>query len=199
MLEFDILDVISEQNLLFDAKKDRMRVVKDELNFIWQQEGTKRVRGLGKGIFLKETVTRPTFMMLLNNTGEKRKFDFLNGPISNTANVLRIASSFYMELFGHEVIPNISFGDNFWDADDTNERSFHAKWFKTRGSFCVTINDENSPYFLARWSETIGPFCVRINDENSPSLQNGVKKGGPLSPNLFNFIAYVYSKILLIF
>jgi hypothetical protein len=43
ILEFDTLDVFSEQNLLSDAdaEKDRMRVVKDELNFIWQQEGTK--------------------------------------------------------------------------------------------------------------------------------------------------------------
>jgi hypothetical protein len=111
--------------------------------------------------------------------------------------VLRIASFFYKELFGHEVISNISFVDNFWHEDDTNERSFHAKWFETRGSFCVTINDENSPYFLAKWSETRGFFCVRINDENSPSLQNGLKQGCPLSPNLFNFIACVYSKILL--
>jgi hypothetical protein len=49
--------------------------------------------------------------------------------------VLRIASSFYKELFGHEVTPNISFGDNFWDEDDINERSFHAKWFETIGFF----------------------------------------------------------------
>jgi hypothetical protein len=38
LLEFDILDVFSEQNLLSPAEKNRLQEITRQLNCIWQQE-----------------------------------------------------------------------------------------------------------------------------------------------------------------
>jgi hypothetical protein len=118
MLEYDILDVFSEQNRLSSYEEERMNDIRDQLNVLWQQKAWQRSRDRH---ILEGDRNTFYFHAVASQRRRKKKLVVLdgpNGPVHDTNSKLKIAADFYKTLFSHEDKPRISLGDDFWDESD---------------------------------------------------------------------------------
>jgi hypothetical protein len=80
---------------------------------------------------------------------------------------------------------------------------YEKAYDKVNGEFMFEMLDSRG--FSPRWLKTLksllnkGSMGVRINDENSEFFltSKGVRQGDPISPNLFNFMADVFTRMLI--
>jgi hypothetical protein len=101
-LEFDILDALSEQNRLAPHEIDSLKVVKDQLNCIWQQEEAKAWQRSRERHILEGGRNTSYFHALANQRRMNKKLDTLNGPdgpVHDTNSMLKIAYDFYEKPF----------------------------------------------------------------------------------------------------
>jgi hypothetical protein len=120
MQEFDILDVFS-RNLLSEDEKSRMKEIKVEIEDIWLQEETKAWQRSRDRFFLEGDRNTAYFHAVANQRRRKKTLAVLDGPLGpmySNEEMLKIASSYYKDLFSKESKPSIFLGDNFWDAND---------------------------------------------------------------------------------
>lgn len=121
MEEFDILDIFSEQNLLTDQEKGRLKQISTELDEIWTVEETKIWQRSRDKNILEGDRNTAYFHALANQRRRKTSLAILegpNGPVYEVKDMLSIASEYYKNLFGFEPRPHISLGGHFWDPQD---------------------------------------------------------------------------------
>ena len=121
MQKFDILNVFYEDHRLDDSGRTRMNDIKKELEIIWRKEEValwqrSRFRGIEDG-----DKNKAYFHTLANHRHRKNHLAELNGPdgpVTNTEDLLDVATTFYKKLFSYEQKPDIHLDDGFWDEGD---------------------------------------------------------------------------------
>jgi hypothetical protein len=88
-----------EQNPLSNLEIERMETIKNQLNEIWQQEETKAWQRSRDIHILEGERNTSYFHALANQRRRNKHLATLDGPVSETKDMLGIEVDFYMNLF----------------------------------------------------------------------------------------------------
>nr|XP_020170762.1 uncharacterized protein LOC109756314 [Aegilops tauschii subsp. strangulata] len=121
LLEFDILDIMSETQQLRVSDYDRMKEIKKELDDVWKKEEIALWQRSRDRKILEGDRNNAYFQALANHRHRKNYLTKLNSPngvVTSTKEMLEVATSFYKDLFPFEPKPDIHLDDDFWSIDE---------------------------------------------------------------------------------
>jgi hypothetical protein len=117
-VEYNWLDEEAEHRDLDVSERERMRVLSKELDKIWSLEEIKaRQRARDKQILEGDRNTA-YFHAVAKHRNRKKRIDNikgLNGMVTKTSEILKVATNYYKELFSWENRGVVSLDSQFWD------------------------------------------------------------------------------------
>jgi hypothetical protein len=125
MEEYDALDILSETQVLSDQERSRLTFILRDLNSYWIIEETKdRQRSRDRDILEGDRNTA-YFHAVANQRRRKKMIHVLDdpdGPETETDKMLKIATSYYKDLFKQESRPDIRLKPDFFSAEEKSEQ-----------------------------------------------------------------------------
>jgi hypothetical protein len=119
--EYNLLDIEYENRSLDDGERDRLKFLARELEHIWTLEEIRaRQRARDKNI-LEGARNRTYFHVVANHRYRKKMIETLNGPdcpVHDTLAILKIAASYYRNLFSWERRGTTCIDDEFWAPEE---------------------------------------------------------------------------------
>jgi hypothetical protein len=119
--EFEKLDLKYEAGLLRTGDKDRMDLIVQDLESIWNLEEIKaRQRSRDRNVKEGDRNTS-YFHALANQRARKKRISMLeteDGVLEDTKDMLEHVLLFYKNLFGCEESLGVKLGEDFWDEGD---------------------------------------------------------------------------------
>ena len=113
--------MFSEENTLEDADRSRMQIVKQELEHIWLMEEIKaKQRSRDRNVKEGDRNTS-YFQTIANQRKRKKRIEVLQGQegeVTEIAEMIKIATHFYKNLFAFEDKLDIHLDSSFWKEDD---------------------------------------------------------------------------------
>jgi hypothetical protein len=118
--EYNLLDEEADGRVLENHEKERMKFLAREVEKMWCLEEIRaRQRARDKDI-LKGDRSTTYFQAVANHRNRKKRIDSLRGSdglVHDTHSILKVAASYYRELFRKEDRDGVSLSPNFWEAD----------------------------------------------------------------------------------
>jgi hypothetical protein len=115
--EYNWLDEEEERRSLTAEEKDRLRILSRELEHIWSLEEI-RARQRARDRIIKEGDRNTSyFHVVANQRCRKKRIECLQGPnglVNDTSEILKVAASYYKNLFKKEERGVVSLDANFW-------------------------------------------------------------------------------------
>jgi hypothetical protein len=119
--EYNCLDMEVESRALDEGEKGRLQELSTELEKLWALEEIKsRQRSRDRDILEGDRNTS-YFHVVANQRFRKKRIDCLmgvDGMVHDNSEILKIAASFYKNLFKREERGNFSLGAKFWGEED---------------------------------------------------------------------------------
>ncbi|XP_066365111.1 uncharacterized protein [Miscanthus floridulus] len=119
--EFENLDLKYEVGLLLPGERNRMDLIVQDIESIWNLEEIK-ARQRSRDMSVKEGDRNTSyFHALANQRARKKRISMLesdDGVLEENKDMLEHAMLFYNSLFGFEENLGVKLGDDFWEEGD---------------------------------------------------------------------------------
>jgi hypothetical protein len=119
--EYNSLDIISKSRNLSDQERARMKEINEELNRIWEMEETKARQRARKRDIREGDRNTKYFHVVANQRRRKMTVFSMDGPegtVESTEEIIKVASTYYKDLFKFEAKPDINIDEHFFNQEE---------------------------------------------------------------------------------